>query len=88
MSHLAPFLMLLLTTPVAVLAVMFADPVTRLVYEYGHFQAADTLRTAQTTTRWEDVADMPPSCRGCYLGYNAHVQRGGGLGDGRQVAWL
>lgn len=40
-------LLLLLTAPVAAIAVVLADPVTRLVYEYGHFQAADTIRTAQ-----------------------------------------
>jgi putative peptidoglycan lipid II flippase len=38
---------LLLTVPVAILGVVFAEPVTRLVYEYGRFQAADTFRTAQ-----------------------------------------
>jgi putative peptidoglycan lipid II flippase len=30
-----------------VLGVFFAEPLTRLVYEYGRFQAADTVRTAQ-----------------------------------------
>jgi putative peptidoglycan lipid II flippase len=37
----------LLTVPVAILGVVFATPLTRLVYEYGQFQAADTFRTAQ-----------------------------------------
>jgi putative peptidoglycan lipid II flippase len=43
----ALWLVLLLTLPVTVLGVFFAEPLTRLVYEYGRFQAADTVRTAQ-----------------------------------------
>ncbi len=40
-------MMLLLTVPVAVAGALLAEPLTRLVYEYGRFQAADTIRTAQ-----------------------------------------
>lgn len=40
-------LMLLITMPAALLGVLLAAPITRLVYEHGHFQTADTLRTAQ-----------------------------------------
>ena len=43
----ALWLVLLLTVPITVLGVLFAEPLTRLVYEYGRFQAADTVRTAQ-----------------------------------------
>jgi putative peptidoglycan lipid II flippase len=43
----ALWLVLLLTVPITVLGVFFAEPLTRLVYEYGRFQAADTVRTAQ-----------------------------------------
>ncbi len=40
-------MMLLLTVPAAVAGVLLAEPITRLVYEYGRFQTADTIRTAQ-----------------------------------------
>jgi len=40
-------LVLLLTIPVTVGGVLLAEPLTRLVYEYGHFRAADTLLTSQ-----------------------------------------
>ena len=40
-------LMLLLTMPVTVGGMLLAEPLTRLVYEYGRFHAADTLLTAQ-----------------------------------------
>ncbi|MGQ4808699.1 putative lipid II flippase MurJ [Candidatus Entotheonellaceae bacterium PAL068K] len=40
-------LVLLLTIPVALMGALLAEPLARLVYEYGHFRAADTLRTAQ-----------------------------------------
>jgi putative peptidoglycan lipid II flippase len=40
-------LALLLTIPVTVGGVLLAEPLTRLVYEYGRFHAADTLLTAQ-----------------------------------------
>jgi putative peptidoglycan lipid II flippase len=40
-------LILLLTIPVAIGGVLLAAPLTRLVYEYGRFRAADTLLTAQ-----------------------------------------
>jgi len=39
-------LVLLLTIPVTVGGVLLAEPLTRLVYEYGHFHSADTLRTS------------------------------------------
>jgi len=39
-------LVLLLTIPVTVGGVLLAEPLTRLVYEYGRFHAADTLRTS------------------------------------------
>ena len=41
------WLALLLTVPVALVGTLLAEPLTRLVYEYGRFQAADTLWTAQ-----------------------------------------
>ena len=40
-------LVLLLTIPVAVAGVLLAEPLTRLVYEYGRFRSADTLLTSQ-----------------------------------------
>lgn len=40
-------LVLLLTLPATLLGVLLAEPITRLVYEYGRFDAADTVRTAQ-----------------------------------------
>jgi putative peptidoglycan lipid II flippase len=40
-------LVLLLTLPVALGGVLLAEPLTRLVYEYGRFHAADTLHTSQ-----------------------------------------
>ncbi len=40
-------MMLLLTVPVAVIGALLAEPITRLVYEYGRFKTADTIRTAQ-----------------------------------------
>jgi putative peptidoglycan lipid II flippase len=40
-------LVLLLTVPIALGGAILAEPLTRLVYEYGRFQAADTLRTSQ-----------------------------------------
>lgn len=40
-------IMMLLTVPVAVIGAFLSEPLTRLVYEYGRFQAADTIRTAQ-----------------------------------------
>ncbi len=40
-------LVMLLTVPVVILGILLAEPVTRLVYEHGRFQAADTLRTVQ-----------------------------------------
>ena len=36
-------LVFLLTIPVTVGGVLLAEPLTRLVYEYGHFRSADTL---------------------------------------------
>lgn len=41
------WLALLLTVPVALGGTLLAEPLTRLVYEYGRFQAADTLWTSQ-----------------------------------------
>ncbi len=38
---------LLLTVPVALVGALLAEPLTRLVYEYGRFHAADTLRASQ-----------------------------------------
>jgi putative peptidoglycan lipid II flippase len=40
-------LMLLLTVPVAVVGTLLAEPITRHVYEYGHFKTSDTILTAQ-----------------------------------------
>jgi putative peptidoglycan lipid II flippase len=40
-------LVLLLTVPLTLGGALLAEPVTRLVYEYGRFQADDTIRTAQ-----------------------------------------
>ncbi len=40
-------MMMLLILPVTVIGAFFAEPITRLVYEYGRFNAADTMRTAQ-----------------------------------------
>ena len=40
-------LMLLITVPAALLGAILAVPITRLVYEHGHFQTTDTLLTAQ-----------------------------------------
>jgi putative peptidoglycan lipid II flippase len=40
-------LALLLTAPVALVGVFFATPLTRLIYEYGRFEARDTFWTAQ-----------------------------------------
>ncbi len=40
-------MMILLTLPVALIGMYFAEPITRLVYEYGHFNAADTTRAAK-----------------------------------------
>ncbi len=40
-------LVLLLTIPVSIGGVLLAEPLTRLVYEYGRFRTADTLLTAQ-----------------------------------------
>jgi putative peptidoglycan lipid II flippase len=40
-------MMLLLTIPVAIAGALWAEPFTRLVYEYGRFKTDDTLRTAQ-----------------------------------------
>jgi putative peptidoglycan lipid II flippase len=40
-------LVLLLTIPVTVGGVLLAEPLTRLVYEYGRFHSADTLLTSQ-----------------------------------------
>lgn len=40
-------LMLLLTVPIALGGAFLVEPLTRLVYEYGRFHAADTVRTAQ-----------------------------------------
>jgi putative peptidoglycan lipid II flippase len=40
-------LALLLTIPVALGGTLLAQPLTRLVYEYGRFQAADTVWTSQ-----------------------------------------
>jgi putative peptidoglycan lipid II flippase len=37
----------LLTVPIALGGAILAEPLTRLVYEYGRFHAADTLRTSQ-----------------------------------------
>lgn len=39
--------MLVLTLPVTVGGLLFAESLTRLVYEYGRFQTADTVLTAQ-----------------------------------------
>ena len=38
-------LVLLLTVPVTIGGVLLAEPLTRLVYEYGRFHTADTSRT-------------------------------------------
>lgn len=38
---------LFLTVPITLGGILLAEPMTRLVYEYGRFQAADTARTAQ-----------------------------------------
>jgi putative peptidoglycan lipid II flippase len=40
-------LALLFTVPIALGGTLLAEPLTRLVYEYGRFQAADTLLTSQ-----------------------------------------
>jgi putative peptidoglycan lipid II flippase len=40
-------MMLLLTVPVALAGALLAEPITRLVYEYGHFKTSDTVLTAQ-----------------------------------------
>jgi putative peptidoglycan lipid II flippase len=40
-------LVLLLTVPITIGGVLLVEPITRLVYEYGRFDAADTFRTAQ-----------------------------------------
>jgi putative peptidoglycan lipid II flippase len=40
-------MMLLLTVPTALIGAVIATPLTRLVYEYGRFQATDTILTAQ-----------------------------------------
>ncbi|PON17472.1 murein biosynthesis integral membrane protein MurJ [Candidatus Entotheonella serta] len=40
-------MMLLLTVPVVVVGFLLAEPITRLVYERGHFTVEDTIRTAQ-----------------------------------------
>jgi putative peptidoglycan lipid II flippase len=40
-------MMLFLTVPVSVMGVLLAEPITRLVYEYGHFKTSDTVLTAQ-----------------------------------------
>jgi putative peptidoglycan lipid II flippase len=40
-------LAMLLTIPVTLLGTVFATPLTRVVYEYGRFEATDTLWTAQ-----------------------------------------
>lgn len=46
-SQRALRMMLLLTVPTAVIGAAIATPLTRLVYEYGRFQATDTVLTAQ-----------------------------------------
>ena len=46
-AHHAIRMMLLLTIPAALIGALVAEPVTRLVYEYGRFDAADTIRTAR-----------------------------------------
>lgn len=40
-------LLLLLTLPITIAGVLLAEPLTRLVYEYGRFRTADTVLTAQ-----------------------------------------
>ncbi len=40
-------LVLVLTVPIALGGALVAEPLTRLVYEHGRFQAVDTVRTAQ-----------------------------------------
>jgi putative peptidoglycan lipid II flippase len=40
-------LVFLFTVPAAIGGALLAEPLTRLVYEYGHFRSADTLLTAQ-----------------------------------------
>jgi putative peptidoglycan lipid II flippase len=50
-------LMLLITIPAALLGGLLAAPITRLVYEHGHFQAADTLRAAQALRAY--LAGLP-----------------------------
>lgn len=40
-------LLLLLTLPITLAGVLLAEPLTRLVYEYGRFRTADTVLTAQ-----------------------------------------
>ena len=40
-------LVLFLTIPVTVAGVLLAEPLTRIVYEYGRFRSADTLLTSQ-----------------------------------------
>lgn len=46
-AHAALLLMSLLTIPVTLGGVWLAEPITRLVYEYGRFHATDTELTAQ-----------------------------------------
>jgi putative peptidoglycan lipid II flippase len=40
-------MMLLLTVPVMLVGILLAEPITRLVYEYGRFKTSDTMLTAQ-----------------------------------------
>jgi putative peptidoglycan lipid II flippase len=46
-AHRALRTLLLLTIPAGLIGALLAEPVTRLVYEHGRFDATDTLRTAQ-----------------------------------------
>jgi len=50
-------LVILLTVPITLTAMLLAEPLTRLVYEYGRFHAADTLRTSQAVSAY--LAGLP-----------------------------
>jgi putative peptidoglycan lipid II flippase len=74
-------LVLLLTLPVTVLGVLFAEPLTRLVYEYGRFQAADTVRTAQAVRAY--VIGLP-----CYAGVHLLSRNFYAIQDTMTPAWV
>lgn len=50
-------LLLLLTLPITVAGMWWAEPLTRLVYEYGRFHATDTVLTAQAMRAY--LAGLP-----------------------------